>query len=149
MRQVTHDSSYETSISIRKKEKALSQQVSEVSKYHTVGSDFGEVVQYYSAATKRTLLEYGDDTEAHKLISQVTGRDVVVGKERFFYVPLWWNFGHVERASLLASSVELFKAAGLLQYFLELSRVKVREVLVVGGGDEAFATTNANVKISR
>ena len=35
-----------------------------------------------------------------------------------FPVPLWWNFTHVERGRLFVSSVETFKEAGRLQYFL-------------------------------
>ena len=46
--------------------------------------------------------------------------DLIVGTERFFNYPYWWDVTNVERGSLLAESVEFFMEVGLHSYFLKL-----------------------------
>ena len=83
-----------------------------------------EFIRYYSEATKRALVQSDEETERYTSLSKVTNWDVVIGKEEFFNFPLWWDFVLLERASLLATSVENLKEAGILYYFLELSNLK-------------------------
>ena len=129
------------------REEMLSERVSKIGKSLGIGTNLDEFVHYYSGSTKRVLVEHGSDTKVYKLISKVTGWDLTVGKERFFNVPLWWNFVRVERASLLASSVELLKEAGLLQYFLRLSDLKFREAVIAAGRDKEFTTANVSTSM--
>ena len=54
--------------------------------------------------------------------------DLVVGKERFFNFPSWWGLSYVERASLIAESIEISKEVGILSYFLQLHESKRSEL---------------------
>ena len=132
MKATANDSTYHAITVLRAREKTLSERVSNRGKY--LGRDsksWSNFVEYYSKATKRALVVPGDETELYTSIL-LTHMDIVVGKEKFFAVPLWWDFMCVERGSLLASSVESFKEAGLLQYFLQLMKSKSLEVTISG-----------------
>ena len=57
-------------------------------------------------------------------IPQDIGRDLFVGKKRFFSYPFWLSFDEVERSLILAQSLEAFKQVGFVEYFLELIDTK-------------------------
>ena len=137
-------SSYKASSPMRAREKRLSERVSERGMpLPAAGSkNLSEFVDYYSKAAKRALVVTGEETKLYTFISKLIRRDDVVGKEKFFRVPLWWNFMYVERASLLASSVEILKEAGLLQYFLQLTTSKTLEDIAGGSRKKELNSTN-------
>ena len=120
---------YNAATLISRREKVLAERVSERGKHLTFGLPAGEFIKYYSEAAKRALVQPHDETQRFASFSKVTDWDVVIGKEEFFNFPLWWNFVRVERASLLAASVESLKEAGILHYFLQLSDLKVRKMI--------------------
>ena len=149
MKYAANDSSYEASSYMAARERKLSEKVSQIGKYLRIGSDLNEFVQYYSGTTKRVQVNPSDDIESFKLIPLITEWDLVVGEEKFFNVPLWWEFTYVERASLLARSVELLKEAGLAQYFVQLANRKFVEAVVAGNKENKLKLRNAPAKTHR
>ena len=114
------------------REKILSERV--VNLTHKL--QFLELVEHYSETAKTALVDTSSSKQLFKIIAQATGRDVVVGKESFLNVPLWWAFRNVERAPCWAKSVESLMEAGLVDYFLQLSDAKRREVVEEGSHQE-------------
>ena len=53
-------------------------------------------------------------------LSRNVKKNLVIGAEKLFYVPLWWNFEAVEKGELLRWTVERVKASGLEEYFQNL-----------------------------
>ena len=72
------------------------------------------VIQHFSEAQKKVLVLDNLMIERLKWIPREVGRDLLVGKERFFSSPLLWLFGDVERGLLLAQSVVLFNQVGFI-----------------------------------
>ena len=127
----------QTAMGIRERE--LSHRVSGRRKFLMLDSELGEFVNYYSETRKTALVDTSGEKDLYKLISKVTGQDVVVGKDSFFNVPLWWAFSHVERAPLWAKSVETLMEAGLTAYFVELCEAKIRGAILMGSGHKVPA----------
>ena len=120
-------SAYETATPMSSKEKILAVRVSERAKYLKPGS-VNAFINYYSETTKTALVESSHKVDLYASVTTATDRNAIVGKEQFFHVPFWWNFAHVERASLLVRTVENLKGAGILDYFLHLSDLKFRKI---------------------
>ena len=126
------------------REKILSERVGNL----THKLQFLELVEHYSDTTKTTLVDTSSSKHLFKIIAQATGRDVVVGKESFFNMPLWWAFRNVERAPLWAKSVESLTEAGLIDYFLQLSDAKRRELVEEGSHQELTAEASGDPSLA-
>ena len=138
--------SYNAVTSLSRREKILSERVSGRGS-HLVRGFSDEFIRYYSEAAKRALVQSDYETQRYASLSKVTDWDVVIGKEEFFSLPLWWNFVRVERASLLAASVESLKESGILHYFLQLSDLKMRNMIAATSIKTAMNSTYASVAI--
>ena len=149
IKDVSIDRTYDTFASTGIREKQVSERVSKMENYWVAGSDPGVYLEYYSREAKRALIDSSANININKLIYEVTDWDVIVGKEKFFNVPIWWSFLQIERASLLASSVEMLKESGFLQYFLQLSDAKLRELVIARSINKDFTPANAPAKIQR
>ena len=83
-------------------------------------------------------------------VPTIIGLDAVVGKERFFNAPCWWDFRGAERGSYLAQSVEILKQFGLISYFVDLYESKFQKELTsevymeMTAADEAFGPHQAS-----
>ena len=126
---VSSDDHYQAAGSMSKMEKLLSERVSHRDKYLKPGTDLNEFMSQYSEASKTVIVETEAETEVYRLASKAAGWDMIVGTEQFFTIPMWWYFGRIERASLLAKSVESLKDAGLVDYFQQLCESKFRKAL--------------------
>ena len=124
-RWITH----KATVSMSTEERMLSEHVSErVTDLTRVAAS--KFINYYSVARKSAVVQSGAETEIMTLIAKATEWNAVLGKETFFNFPLWWNFGQIERASLLLTSVEGLKEAGILYYFLQLLKSKSHKFIV-------------------
>ena len=87
-------------------------------------SSWNTFIEHYSEAARVTRLVGENLVEQYRMISQVLGCDVIVGKDKFFNVPSWWSFQLVERGSLLLASLKLLQETGTASYFLHLTDSK-------------------------
>ena len=87
----------------------------------TTPSDIHSLVQEFSEGHNKAFIVARVALESLGLfLPSKGGWQLVVGAEEFFNDPNWWYFGNVERGSLLAQSLERFKQAGIVPYFLKL-----------------------------
>ena len=93
-------------------------------------------IQHFSQSQKNVWFQDNKFIAKLKWIPEEFGRDLLVGKERFFSSPLWWAFWEVERGLILAQSVELFKQVGFIHYFLELIEAYNQKLMRAGARQE-------------
>ena len=93
----------------------------------TVWPNLHSYMKSFSDGQGRVTVVSDADIKEYGKVPQLTGWNLLVGKERFFNIPFWWDFGRVERGSLLAVSLERLKEAGLIPYFVDLYDSKSRE----------------------
>ena len=99
-----------------------------------------EFAQYYGETRKKALVDFNDELGSYKLVSKILHLDLLVGTEKFFDAPFWWTFTWMERGPLWAKSVESLKEAGIIDYFLQLSRSKYNDLIPRGS-----ASANSSV----
>ena len=88
--------------------------------------DFYALVEEYSEGQNKVFMLDKKGLPSFGLLLPPKGRwQMVVGTDEFLSIPIWWRFGNVERGSLLAESLERFKQAGFLSYFLRLHDSKL------------------------
>ena len=83
-----------------------------------------EFMEQYSEASRVTRVVDEDQVAEYHIISEEFGFDVIVGKDKFFNLPLLWSFEFVERGSLLIASFKRVQQTGSVSYFLHLSDSK-------------------------
>ena len=102
-------------------------------------SAYYSLVEEFREGQKKSFILQRKSLETFELCLPLTdGWQMVVGAEEFFNAPTWWHFGYVERGSLLAESLERFKQAGMISYFLQLYDYKARS------WNAAFARSQQN-----
>ena len=61
-------------------------------------------------------------------VIKAAGHNAVLGRERFFEAPYWWNF-ECEKPGILIETLELMKGAGLVNAFLKQGEVAVADFM--------------------
>ena len=69
---------------------------------------------------KRVMLTRNMPIQMFVELSRAMKKNLVIGVEKLFYAPAWWNFDGVEKGELLRGTVECLKENGLEEYFENL-----------------------------
>ena len=78
---------------------------------------WGHFIEHFAEGRRSALVTNSHNLKHFEFIPATFAVDLLVGKERFFNFFHGWGFADVERASLLADSVENFREVGFLSYF--------------------------------
>ena len=100
---------------VRRDEKLLQERVVEY-KLSKLESSYS-VIEHFSEGTRKVLVVNSNTIDGLKWVPTMFKVDLVVGKERFFNLFYWWDLSQVERALLLAKSLENLKEVGFVSYF--------------------------------
>ena len=100
--------------------------------------NWSAIIDEHSESNRRALVLTQGAEDNYRSMSSMLGWDVVVGKEQFFNVPRSWTFTAVERASLLAESVERINEAGFISYFTKLCESEYGEAIAASVRDHAM-----------
>ena len=65
------------------------------------------------------MVAEGGEVTRFKVFMTFLDRNLAVGKEELFVLPIWWSFTAVETGDVLRESLEWMKAFGVINYFLE------------------------------
>ena len=126
------DLSNENLNSILYKEKLLLERLDRKNYYN----GWNSFLQYFSESNRRAVLWRQTAGKPVRDIAVMLGFDAVVGQEKLFNFPSWWSFRQVERAALLARTLQQSRSVGLITNFDELYSSQVRVFYVATAKEE-------------
>ena len=101
---------------IIEKERILGGQV-QWAEFSEISQNMGQQLLGISESQKMALVEESRLRNKYASLMKILGFNVIIGEERFFNLPYFWDF-QVEKSHLLLSSLERLKSAGIEDYLM-------------------------------